>query len=133
MFQPRPAFQIQRMFAEKLTRYADESNVVAKERRRQMGFHVLTGLLQTRGEKGPPMLWQKEIGEGFSAPVAPAIASSCSIASAIGGRRDHADVGQHDGRNLQLAAASCFSQNRPRRVPAGGTNNAAAWMRGRAA
>jgi outer membrane protein assembly factor BamB len=28
-----------------------------------------TGLLQTWGEKGPPMLWQKDIGEGFSAPV----------------------------------------------------------------
>jgi outer membrane protein assembly factor BamB len=28
-----------------------------------------TGLLQSWGEKGPPILWQKEIGEGFSAPV----------------------------------------------------------------
>lgn len=28
-----------------------------------------TGLLQSWGEKGPPVLWQKEVGEGFSAPV----------------------------------------------------------------
>ncbi|HZV07112.1 MAG TPA: PQQ-binding-like beta-propeller repeat protein [Gemmataceae bacterium] len=28
-----------------------------------------TGLLQSWGEKGPAVLWQKEIGEGFSAPV----------------------------------------------------------------
>jgi outer membrane protein assembly factor BamB len=28
-----------------------------------------TGLLQGWSEKGPPVLWQKEIGEGFSAPV----------------------------------------------------------------
>ncbi|MGH7171947.1 MAG: PQQ-binding-like beta-propeller repeat protein [Gemmataceae bacterium] len=28
-----------------------------------------TGLLQTWGAKGPPVVWQKEIGEGFSAPV----------------------------------------------------------------
>lgn len=30
---------------------------------------VETGLLQTWEAKGPPVLWQKEIGEGFSAPV----------------------------------------------------------------
>lgn len=28
-----------------------------------------TGLLQTWDAKGPPVLWQKEVGEGFSAPV----------------------------------------------------------------
>lgn len=28
-----------------------------------------SGLLQTWDAKGPPILWQKEIGEGFSAPV----------------------------------------------------------------
>jgi outer membrane protein assembly factor BamB len=28
-----------------------------------------TGLLQTWGEKGPPVLWRKDVGEGFSAPV----------------------------------------------------------------
>lgn len=28
-----------------------------------------TGLLQGWSEKGPPVLWQKEIGDGFSAPV----------------------------------------------------------------
>ena len=27
------------------------------------------GLLQAWSEKGPPVLWQKEVGEGFSAPV----------------------------------------------------------------
>ena len=27
------------------------------------------GLLQTWGEKGPAVLWQKDVGEGFSAPV----------------------------------------------------------------
>jgi outer membrane protein assembly factor BamB len=27
------------------------------------------GLLQSWGEKGPPVLWQKEVGEGYSAPV----------------------------------------------------------------
>jgi outer membrane protein assembly factor BamB len=29
-----------------------------------------TGLLQTWDAKGPPVLWQKEVGEGFSTPVA---------------------------------------------------------------
>ncbi len=28
-----------------------------------------TGLLRTWGAKGPPVLWQKEVGQGFSAPV----------------------------------------------------------------
>ncbi|HTU89750.1 MAG TPA: PQQ-binding-like beta-propeller repeat protein [Gemmataceae bacterium] len=28
-----------------------------------------TELLQSWGEKGPPMLWQKDVGEGYSAPV----------------------------------------------------------------
>jgi outer membrane protein assembly factor BamB len=28
-----------------------------------------TGLLQTWDAKGPPVLWQKEVGEGYSAPV----------------------------------------------------------------
>lgn len=28
-----------------------------------------TGLLQGWSEKGPPVLWQREVGEGFSAPV----------------------------------------------------------------
>jgi outer membrane protein assembly factor BamB len=28
-----------------------------------------TGLLQSWDEKGPPLLWQKEVGEGYSAPV----------------------------------------------------------------
>src|SRR5215472_15007312 len=27
------------------------------------------GLLQTWDAKGPPVVWQKEVGEGFSAPV----------------------------------------------------------------
>src|SRR5579871_6686169 len=29
-----------------------------------------TGLLQTWDAKGPAVLWQKEVGEGYSAPVA---------------------------------------------------------------
>ncbi|HWG47606.1 MAG TPA: PQQ-binding-like beta-propeller repeat protein [Gemmataceae bacterium] len=33
------------------------------------GASTETGLLQTWGDKGPPVLWQKDIGEGFSAPV----------------------------------------------------------------
>jgi outer membrane protein assembly factor BamB len=28
-----------------------------------------TGLLQSWAEKGPPILWQREVGEGYSAPV----------------------------------------------------------------
>jgi outer membrane protein assembly factor BamB len=28
-----------------------------------------TGLVQSWGEKGPPVLWEKEVGEGFSGPV----------------------------------------------------------------
>lgn len=28
-----------------------------------------TGLLQTWGTKGPPVLWQKDVGDGFSSPV----------------------------------------------------------------
>jgi outer membrane protein assembly factor BamB len=33
------------------------------------GTTTETGLLQSWGEKGPPIVWQKEVGEGFSAPV----------------------------------------------------------------
>jgi outer membrane protein assembly factor BamB len=33
------------------------------------GVSSETGLLQTWGDKGPPELWHKEIGEGFSGPV----------------------------------------------------------------
>jgi outer membrane protein assembly factor BamB len=33
------------------------------------GVSTETGLLQTWDTKGPPVLWQKDVGEGFSAPV----------------------------------------------------------------
>lgn len=36
---------------------------------RRNGTSTETGLLQTWGEKGPPILWEKEVGEGYSAPV----------------------------------------------------------------
>jgi outer membrane protein assembly factor BamB len=33
------------------------------------GVSPENGLLQTWGEKGPPVLWEKEVGEGYSGPV----------------------------------------------------------------
>jgi len=33
------------------------------------GVSPETGLLQTWGEKGPPKVWEKEVGEGYSSPV----------------------------------------------------------------
>src|SRR4051812_18410802 len=36
---------------------------------RRDGTSSETGLLQTWGEKGPPRLWERKIGEGYSGPV----------------------------------------------------------------
>jgi len=33
------------------------------------GISTETGLLQTWSQKGPPVLWEREVGEGFSGPV----------------------------------------------------------------
>src|SRR5437899_2350350 len=33
------------------------------------GISTETGLLQTWSQKGPPLLWEREAGEGFSGPV----------------------------------------------------------------
>ena len=50
VFQPRSAFQAQRVFAEKFSRHADETNTAAEQRRRQVGFNTLAIFALVKGD-----------------------------------------------------------------------------------